>query len=107
MTGNELKLRVYALGRTQKEIADQLGVTPQSLSAVFNAADVRSGTVERIAHALGVTVASLYGEDTPTPVREESRIDRIVENLVDELTDTVRKRIMKDIIKDDICSTEN
>lgn len=62
MTGQQLKIRVMQLGKTQKFIADALGVSVQSLSSVLSAKDVRSGTIERIAQVLNVPVSFLYGE---------------------------------------------
>ena len=49
MTGRELKERVEFLGITQRKLAEKLGVTPQSVSAILTAKDVRTSTVERIA----------------------------------------------------------
>lgn len=62
MTGQELKAKLIEAGKTQKDIADLLGVTAQSLSSVLSAKDVRSGTIEKIAKALGVRISYMYGE---------------------------------------------
>lgn len=62
MTGQQLKLKILEIGKTQKFIADALGVSGQSLSSVLSAKDVRSGTIERIAQALNVPVSLIYGE---------------------------------------------
>ena len=47
-------------GKSQKDIAELLGVTAQSLSSVLSAKDVRSGTLERIAEAIGVKMSFFY-----------------------------------------------
>lgn len=63
MTGQELKIKIKEAGRSQKEIAELLGVTAQSLSSVLTAKDVRSGSVEKIADALGIPVGFFYGDN--------------------------------------------
>lgn len=63
MTGNELKKKLFGINKSQKDIADLLGVTPQSLSSVLSAKDVRSGTIEKIAHVLNMPVSFFYGEN--------------------------------------------
>lgn len=62
MTGNELKVRLMEIGKSQKDVADLLGVTAQSLSSVLSAKDVRSGTIEKIAHAVNMPISFFYGE---------------------------------------------
>lgn len=62
MRGQELKARIMEVGKSQKDIADYLGVTAQSLSSVLSAKDVRSGTIEKIAQVLNVPISFLYGE---------------------------------------------
>lgn len=62
MTGKQLKVKLAELGAHQKDIADLLGVTAQSLSSVLSAKDVRSGTIEKIARVLGVPIAYFFEE---------------------------------------------
>lgn len=62
MTGNELKVRLMEIGKSQKDVADLLGVTAQSLSSVLSAKDVRSGTIEKIAHVVNMPISFFYGE---------------------------------------------
>ena len=66
MTGQELKAKLMEVGKTQKDIADLMGVTAQSLSSVLSAKDVKSGTIEKIANAAGVPVSYLYKETDDT-----------------------------------------
>ena len=49
-----------------------LGVTPQSVSAIIAASDVRSGTLEKIANVLGVPMSRFYPNDTTTTIPNES-----------------------------------
>lgn len=71
MTGQELKIKIKEAGRSQKEIAELLGVTAQSLSSVLAAKDVRSGSVEKIADALGIPVGFFYGDNLQQSTKRE------------------------------------
>ena len=62
MEGRFLKKKLLEINKSQKELAELLGVTAQSVSAILSAKDVRSGTIEKIAEVLGVSVSFLYGE---------------------------------------------
>lgn len=42
--------------------AEQMGLVPQQLNQMFKAADIKSGTLEKVAEVLGVPVSALYGE---------------------------------------------
>lgn len=64
MEGMVLKQKLLELNVTQLDLAGRLGSTPQSLSSVLHAKDVRSGTIEKIAQVLGVSVSFFYGEET-------------------------------------------
>ena len=48
-------------GRTQRDVADAAGVSPQRLSAIMTGdrADLRADTVTRLARALGLSAAAL------------------------------------------------
>lgn len=63
MKGKDLKRKCLIKVRSQKQIASMLGTTPQSLNSIFDAADVRSGTIEKIAKVLNVPVAYFYDEE--------------------------------------------
>ena len=43
-------------------MAEAIGETPQNFQNMLNAADVKSGTLERVAEALGEPVAYFYEE---------------------------------------------
>lgn len=60
--GRVLKKKLLEINRSQKELAELLGITAQSVSAILSAKDVRSGTIEKIAQVLGVSISYLYGE---------------------------------------------
>lgn len=62
MDGKTLKNKIAEANVTQLELAGRLGTTPQSLSSILHAKDVRSGTIEKIAQVLGVSVSFFYGE---------------------------------------------
>lgn len=63
MTGQELKQKIAKLNVSAMAIAKKIGISPQALNSTFNAADVKSGTIERIADALGVKMSFFYPND--------------------------------------------
>ena len=62
MEGSYLKRKIRETGVTLKEVSDLLGITSQALNSIFNAKDVRSGTIEKMAHVLNVPVSYFYDE---------------------------------------------
>ncbi len=64
MEGKVLKHKIAEINVTQLDLANKLGITPQSLSSILHAKDVRSGTIERIAQVLNVPVSFFFGENT-------------------------------------------
>ncbi len=63
MKGETIKEKLSILGRTQKELAGLLGITPQAVNEILSASDVRSGSVEKIARAVGVPVSFFFEND--------------------------------------------
>lgn len=74
MTGDRIKFLLDELGITQKALSEMLGVTPQSVSAIIAASDVRSGTLEKIANVLGVPMSRFYPNDAATITNESSEL---------------------------------
>ena len=74
MTGDRIKFLLDELGITQKALSEMLGVTPQSVSAIIAASDVRSGTLEKIANVLGVPMSRFYPNDVATITNESSEL---------------------------------
>lgn len=64
MNGKILKEKLRHIGKSQKELADMLGVTPQSVNAILSASDVRSGTIERLAKVLKLPMSYFYDDGT-------------------------------------------
>ena len=63
MSGQELKKKIAQQNVSALAIAKKMGISPQALNSTFNAADVKSGTLERIADALGVGMSFFYPTD--------------------------------------------
>lgn len=74
MTGERIKFLLDELGVTQKTLSEMLGVTPQSVSAIIAASDVRSGTLEKIANVLGVPMSRFYPAASATITNESSEL---------------------------------
>ena len=60
MTGKQLKGKIAQQNISASAIAKKLGISPQALNSTFNAADVKSGKLERIAEVLGVQLSFFY-----------------------------------------------
>ena len=83
MTGKELKLKIDALGITQRSLAEQMGVTPQTVSAILTAKDIRTSSLERIAQVTNKPMSYFYGEtnNTQAVVSGNSSIAAINSNI--------------------------
>ncbi len=68
MKGIDIKKIIAEHNRTITDIAAAIGKSQQNLSAALSTEDVKSGLIEAIADALGVTVCALYGEGITTSV---------------------------------------
>lgn len=68
MTGKDLKEKIAQQNISALAIAKKLGISPQALNSTFNAADVKSGTLERIAEVLGVKMSFFYPMDSSSAV---------------------------------------
>lgn len=63
MTGKNLKELINALGISQRKLAEQMGVTPQTISAILTAKDVRTSTIERIASVTNMPISYFFKEE--------------------------------------------
>lgn len=81
MSGEELKHIIERSGWRMKSIAERMGISAQQLNNMFSAADVKSGTLEKVAAILGVPVASFYGDGSTNVNQIKNNIggDNIIE----------------------------
>ena len=63
MTGKNLKELIDVLGISQRKLAEQMGVTPQTISAILTAKDVRTSTIERIASVTNMPISYFFKEE--------------------------------------------
>lgn len=66
MTGSDLRERLKGSQYSLAEIAEKIGTTPQALNQTLNAADVKSGFLEKLCSALDMEISSLYGVSSPS-----------------------------------------
>ena len=81
-----LKRRLLETGKTQKEIAELLNITPQSINAILSASDVRSSTIEKLAKVLRLPVSFFYEGselDKEQKAAEEAKAQAALINLSD------------------------
>lgn len=62
MKGSDLKDLLRKEGVVLSQLADELGMSQQNLSAVFTREDVKSGLLEKLARILGKPIGFFYGE---------------------------------------------
>ncbi|MDE6070329.1 MAG: hypothetical protein K2F92_05595 [Alistipes sp.] len=62
MNGKDVRKKIKERGFTYRKIAQLIGESEQNLQNILNAADVKSGTLERIAAAMKENVAYFYNE---------------------------------------------
>ncbi len=60
MDGKVLKRKIKQSGISCSELSRRLGISPQSLSAIFNTSDVKTGLVEKIANIIGVHLSFFF-----------------------------------------------
>ena len=66
MTGEKVKALIIGRGYNVAQVAEMIGTSQQNLAANLKHTDVRSGLLEKIAAALGLPLASFYGESFGT-----------------------------------------
>ena len=62
MTGKELKMKIEQLGVTQRSLAEKMNVTPQTISAIMSAKDIRTSSLEKIAQIVDRPIGYFYDE---------------------------------------------
>lgn len=63
MKGETIRQKIRLTGRRFTEIAEIMGITPQALNKILGSDDVKTGSLERIAEAMGVPVTYFYDEN--------------------------------------------
>ena len=90
MEGKNLQEILKKRGITQNQVAELLGVTRQTVSAMFHASSVKSTTLEKIAKNFGIEISELFGEKTDlTELKEELGMLR---KKITELEDQVKEK---------------
>ena len=62
MTGEQLRKKIKSRNRSYKSVAEAIGESPQNFQNMLNAGDVKSGTLEKIAEALGEPISYFFDE---------------------------------------------
>ena len=63
MNGKQLKEVIDKLGITQRKLAEEMRVTPQTISAILTAKDVRTSTIERVAEVTKMPISYFFKEN--------------------------------------------
>ena len=62
MKGEDLKNKLKSTAIPMSEIANKMGIMPQSLYSIFNSEDVKSGVLEKLSQVLEMPIAYFYGD---------------------------------------------
>lgn len=90
MEGKKLQEILKIKGITQTQIAELLGITKQSVSAMMKAAAVKSSTLEKIAHGFNLDITEFFGG------HETSELKREIEALRKKLAEVETQLKQKD-----------
>ena len=94
MKGEKIKEILRIKGISQNQIARAIGESSQNLSAALAKDDVRTGLVESIAVATGLSLAEFYGEDYGiTPVAKTASSTPGSENPMNNFATELLKEI--------------
>jgi transcriptional regulator with XRE-family HTH domain len=100
MTGDQLRKKIKSRKRSYKSVAEAIGETPQNFQNMLNASDVKSGTLERIAKALGEPV-SFFFEELPIVSIEDyadyialKKENEMLQHLVREKEEELRQLLL-------------
>ena len=66
MNGEDVKKLLREKKVKLNVVAALLGESPQNLSSMLNAADVKSGVIERISSVTGIPISEFFGEKATT-----------------------------------------
>ena len=101
MTGEQLRQKIKATKRSLRSVADAIGESPQNLQRILNSADVRTGTLERIAEALNEPISYFY-EELPIVSMEDyaefvalKKENEMLTRMLEEKTEYLDKLISK------------
>lgn len=93
MTAEQIKKVIRRCGMTQREVAQKIGITPQTLYERIERKNISTSTLESIAKALKISPAEFYEEEMATKIREENERLR---KLVAEQMETIKVLLTKE-----------
>lgn len=71
MEGKKLQEILRVKGITQTQVAELLGVTRQTVSAMMKAASIKSTTLEKIAREFGIEITEFFGGNETSELKRE------------------------------------
>lgn len=93
MNGQELRQILRKMGVKQVDLAAKMGISPQHLTSLLQAASVKISTLERIAEAVGKEVSELLTDDSEV-ARLKAEVRRLQEeNAARGRSKHLRKRL--------------
>lgn len=81
MSGEELRKKLVLMGIEQQKIAEKMGYSKQNFSATLKTQNVKSGFIEELCKALGMSIADFYGEVSSTPKTEDPTLSEALKTI--------------------------
>lgn len=89
MEGKKLQEILKGRGITQNQVAELLGVTKQTVSAMMRTSSVKSTTLEKIAENFGIEISEFFNGTDIAELKEELGMLR---KKVTELEDQIKEK---------------
>ena len=89
MEGKNFQKKLKELGITQAQVAEILGITPQSVSSMMKAMSVKTSSLEKIARGLGKDISVFFDDNTSDIASMKKALDEkdaIIKKLDERVT---------------------
>lgn len=84
MSGEDIRKKLVLMGVEQQKIAEKMGYSKQNFSATLKTQNVKSGFIEELCKALGMTIAEFYGEASSTPKADDLNFKEAFNTIVSQ-----------------------
>lgn len=79
MDGKKFQQKLREMGITQLQVAEILGITQQSVSAMVKASSIKTTTLEKIAQAIGKDISIFFSESELQRAKEIDNLKKLLE----------------------------
>ena len=102
MDGKHIKTKIMESHLSQKEVAERMGVTPQTISSMLTGKNIGSEVLEKLCTAIGKTINQIYEGYKDNEFFEKINSPVIIPGKNEEQESEIVKRLMDMIEAKDI-----